>query len=90
MFPKIGRIWISIYRIRLLFWLFLEQRVQSQLESVIQHARDQLLQKRTRTLNAGVLVDLDQPYLVLCVYDEIESEQLEAMLSLVRVNFSLD
>lgn len=88
--PQVLAVWIALHWVALLLDLLVDYLVDGQPEGVVEHARDQLAQQRTRALNAGILVDLDQPYLELAIYEEIQSEDLEAVLPLILVDLLLD
>ena len=66
-----------------------QHRVQRYLEGVVNHSGYELAQERTRALDARVLVYFDQPDLLLCVNDVVESEYLEAMCAIGRVDLLL-
>jgi hypothetical protein len=67
----------------------LQRRVQDQREGVVEKARDELSEEGTRTFEAGVFVDFDEPDLEFLVDDVVKSEYLEAVGALVGVDFPL-
>lgn len=63
--------------------------VQREAKDSIDHLGNHVCQEGTAAFQARVFVYLDQPELVLEVYHEIESEQLEAVLPVVEVDLLL-
>ena len=63
-----------------------EGEVQRQLEGLFGHVGDDAVEQRAGALQAGVGVDLDQPWLELVVYHEVQPEYLEVVHAVARRN----
>ena len=61
--------------------------VQGQLESIIQHTRDQVLQDQRRLLNARIRIRLDKPRFHFLVDHEVVPKNLHAPLPMSFVYF---
>lgn len=87
--PQVLPVRVALHGVALLLDLLVDDLVDGEAEGVVEHARDQLAQQRAGALDAGVLVDLDQPHLQLAVDEEVQPEDLEAVLPLVLVDLLL-
>lgn len=64
--------------------------INGQLEGIVEHPRDELPQQGTGTFDAGVFIDLNEPYFEFLVDDVIQPKQLEAELTVVLVDLLVD
>ena len=88
--PEVLAVGVASHRVALLLDLAVDDLVDGEPEGVVEHAGDELAEQRTGALDAGVLVDLDEPHLELAVDEEVEPEDLEAVPALVLVDLLLD
>lgn len=61
-FPQIVAISVPVNGVYFFFGSFLYNSIECESESIVDHARNQLLEKRRGAFQAGVFVDLYQPY----------------------------
>ena len=69
--PHILIIGVAIDRIGFVFRFAINNKIDSEFEGIIEHTGYQLSEKWTGTLNAWVLIDLDEPDLELAINEEI-------------------
>lgn len=67
-----------------------ELSVESKLEGVVKHAREEHFQKLRAFLNAGIRVALDQPHRQVCIHHKVEAKNFKAPLAPLWVKLCSD
>jgi hypothetical protein len=89
-FPHGLVVLISIHMVHFIFeGLLINDLIYSELEGIIEHPGDKFTQQVTRTFNAWVFIDFNQPHLLIITDEIVQPEQLKAVFPLVEVNFFL-